>query len=196
MRCAVVIPVMTQHYPMLQRNLLYTGVTRGKKLVVLAGTACSLGREVAAISPGAMGDLPAAWGEAFHGRNAGTRSPSPTVSLAVAPTVDLKASVSVPTWRITIRVRGSMPSATKARAPSSNGCDDRVTIKRPAFHRAWKQSACAQRDRGGLLPGRPLADSHVPHCAVSRVVDAPEGRLLSRRTIRLRIPTKADSYSD
>ena len=29
---AVVIPVMTQHYAMLQRNLLYTGVTRGKRL--------------------------------------------------------------------------------------------------------------------------------------------------------------------
>ena len=34
---AVVIPIMTQHYAMLQRNLLYTGVTRGKKLVVLIG---------------------------------------------------------------------------------------------------------------------------------------------------------------
>jgi exodeoxyribonuclease V alpha subunit len=34
---AIVIPVMTQHYAMLQRNLLYTGVTRGKKLVVLVG---------------------------------------------------------------------------------------------------------------------------------------------------------------
>jgi exodeoxyribonuclease V alpha subunit len=34
---AVVIPVTTQHYPMLQRNLLYTGVTRGKRLVVLLG---------------------------------------------------------------------------------------------------------------------------------------------------------------
>ena len=34
---AVVIPVMTQHYAMLQRNLLYTGVTRGKRLVVLIG---------------------------------------------------------------------------------------------------------------------------------------------------------------
>src|SRR3954467_673992 len=32
---AVVIPVTTQHYTMLARNLLYTGVTRGKKLVVL-----------------------------------------------------------------------------------------------------------------------------------------------------------------
>jgi len=34
---AVVIPVLTQHYAMLQRNLLYTGVTRGKRLVVLVG---------------------------------------------------------------------------------------------------------------------------------------------------------------
>ena len=31
------IPVMTQHYAMLQRNLLYTGVTCGKRLVVLVG---------------------------------------------------------------------------------------------------------------------------------------------------------------
>jgi exodeoxyribonuclease V alpha subunit len=34
---AVVIPLVTQHYPMLARNLLYTGVTRGKRLVVLVG---------------------------------------------------------------------------------------------------------------------------------------------------------------
>jgi exodeoxyribonuclease V alpha subunit len=34
---AVVIPVTTQHFPMLQRNLIYTGITRGKRLVVLVG---------------------------------------------------------------------------------------------------------------------------------------------------------------
>ncbi|MFN9645428.1 MAG: AAA family ATPase [Cyanobacteriota bacterium] len=34
---AVVIPLLTQHYAMLQRNLLYTGLTRGKRLVVLVG---------------------------------------------------------------------------------------------------------------------------------------------------------------
>ena len=34
---AVVIPILTQHYRMLQRNLLYTGLTRGKRLVVLVG---------------------------------------------------------------------------------------------------------------------------------------------------------------
>jgi exodeoxyribonuclease V alpha subunit len=34
---AVIIPVLTQPYAMLQRNLLYTGVTRGKRLVVLVG---------------------------------------------------------------------------------------------------------------------------------------------------------------
>src|SRR5207237_3851153 len=34
---AVVIPLSTQHYPMLQRNLVYKGVTRGRRLVVLVG---------------------------------------------------------------------------------------------------------------------------------------------------------------
>ena len=34
----VVLPVHTQHYVMLQRNLLYTGITRARRLVVLVGT--------------------------------------------------------------------------------------------------------------------------------------------------------------
>jgi exodeoxyribonuclease V alpha subunit len=34
---AVVIPLTTQHYPMLQRNLIYTAVTRGRRLVVIVG---------------------------------------------------------------------------------------------------------------------------------------------------------------
>jgi exodeoxyribonuclease V alpha subunit len=34
---AVIIPLSTQHYMMLQRNLIYTGVTRGKSLVVVVG---------------------------------------------------------------------------------------------------------------------------------------------------------------
>jgi len=33
----VVIPVSTQHYMMLKRNLIYTGITRGKRLVILVG---------------------------------------------------------------------------------------------------------------------------------------------------------------
>ena len=40
---AVVIPVTTQHYTMLARNLLYTGVTRGKQLVVLVGQKKAIG---------------------------------------------------------------------------------------------------------------------------------------------------------
>ena len=40
---AVVIPVLTQHYPMLQRNLLYTGITRGARLVVLIGQRSAVG---------------------------------------------------------------------------------------------------------------------------------------------------------
>ena len=34
---AVVIPLTTQHYPMLKRNLIYTAVTRGRRLVVIVG---------------------------------------------------------------------------------------------------------------------------------------------------------------
>ncbi len=34
----VVIPIVTQHYILLQRNLIYTAVTRAKKLVVMVGT--------------------------------------------------------------------------------------------------------------------------------------------------------------
>ncbi len=34
----VVIPILVQHYILLQRNLIYTGVTRGRKLVVIVGT--------------------------------------------------------------------------------------------------------------------------------------------------------------
>jgi exodeoxyribonuclease V alpha subunit len=43
---AVVVPVHTQHFVMLQRNLLYTAVTRGKRLVVLVGSRKALGLAV------------------------------------------------------------------------------------------------------------------------------------------------------
>ncbi len=39
----VVMPVLTQHYMMLQRNLLYTAITRAKRLVVLVGTRQAVG---------------------------------------------------------------------------------------------------------------------------------------------------------
>ena len=35
---AVVIPVLTQHYMLLQRNLIYTAITRGRELVIMVGT--------------------------------------------------------------------------------------------------------------------------------------------------------------
>ena len=44
---AVVIPILTQHYAMLQRNLLYTGVTRGKRLVVLVVLVVLVGQKMA-----------------------------------------------------------------------------------------------------------------------------------------------------
>ena len=42
----VIIPLLTQHFLMLQRNLLYTAVTRGKKLVVLIGSKKALSMAV------------------------------------------------------------------------------------------------------------------------------------------------------
>ena len=47
---AVVIPIVTQHYVMLQRNLLYTGITRGRKLVVLVGQAKAVAVAVRTVS--------------------------------------------------------------------------------------------------------------------------------------------------
>ena len=35
---AIVIPILTQHYILLQRNLIYTAVSRGRELVVMIGT--------------------------------------------------------------------------------------------------------------------------------------------------------------
>ena len=32
------MPVLTQHYPLLQRNLLYTGITRARRMAVLVGS--------------------------------------------------------------------------------------------------------------------------------------------------------------
>jgi exodeoxyribonuclease V alpha subunit len=43
---AVVVPLVLQHYPLLRRNLLYTAITRGKKLVVLVGDPRALRRAV------------------------------------------------------------------------------------------------------------------------------------------------------
>jgi exodeoxyribonuclease V alpha subunit len=42
----VVMPLATQHYLLLQRNLVYTGITRGKKLVVLIGQLKALGMAI------------------------------------------------------------------------------------------------------------------------------------------------------
>jgi exodeoxyribonuclease V alpha subunit len=45
------MPVMSQHFVMLQRNLLYTAITRGKQLVVLIGTRKAVGIALANIRP-------------------------------------------------------------------------------------------------------------------------------------------------
>ncbi|RYD33132.1 MAG: ATP-dependent RecD-like DNA helicase [Verrucomicrobiaceae bacterium] len=57
---AVVIPVSTQHYVMLQRNLLYTGVTRGRRLVILVGDPKALGIAVRTVGASKR------WGGLLH----------------------------------------------------------------------------------------------------------------------------------
>ncbi|BDM67126.1 ATP-dependent RecD-like DNA helicase [Streptomyces nigrescens] len=52
---AVVIPVTTSAWMMLQRNLLYTAVTRAKRLVVLVGSRKALGQAVRTVSAGRRG---------------------------------------------------------------------------------------------------------------------------------------------
>ncbi|MGM0453240.1 MAG: SF1B family DNA helicase RecD2, partial [Thermodesulfobacteriota bacterium] len=48
----VVMPILTQHYILLQRNLIYTGITRGRRLVVLVGTKKALAIAVKNDKPG------------------------------------------------------------------------------------------------------------------------------------------------
>jgi exodeoxyribonuclease V alpha subunit len=49
---AVVIPLMPQHFPLLQRNLLYTAITRGKKLVIIVGARQALDTAIRNDKPG------------------------------------------------------------------------------------------------------------------------------------------------
>jgi exodeoxyribonuclease V alpha subunit len=48
----VVVPIHTQHYVMLQRNLLYTAVTRGRRLVVIIGSRKALAIAVKRVEAG------------------------------------------------------------------------------------------------------------------------------------------------
>ena len=49
---AVVIPLAMQHFTLLERNLIYTAVTRGKSLVVIVGQAKALGMAVRTLRSG------------------------------------------------------------------------------------------------------------------------------------------------
>jgi exodeoxyribonuclease V alpha subunit len=66
---AVVLPLMTQHYAMLQRNLLYTGVTRGKRLVVLVGQKKAIAIAVRNVSGRRRWSKLAAWLSAGPSKN-------------------------------------------------------------------------------------------------------------------------------
>ena len=78
---AVVIPLTTSAWMMLQRNLLYTGITRAKKLVVLAGSRRALAAAVrtpapaAATPPSPTASRPSANDSAEPARPIGARPP-------------------------------------------------------------------------------------------------------------------------
>jgi exodeoxyribonuclease V alpha subunit len=81
---AVVLPVTTQHYPMLQRNLLYTAVTRGRQLVVLVAqpkaVAIAVKGQLERRRWSKLGEwLLAARGEA-HGSMRASQSPQPSAT--------------------------------------------------------------------------------------------------------------------
>ena len=58
---AVVIPLSIQHYPMLQRNLVYAGVSRGTRLVVFAGQRKPLAIDVKGARSGGRWSKLAEW---------------------------------------------------------------------------------------------------------------------------------------
>ncbi|MGD9018440.1 MAG: ATP-binding domain-containing protein [Desulfobacterales bacterium] len=78
---AVVIPVLTQHYVLLQRNLIYTAITRGKRLVVLVGNRKALALAVGSDVGWAF--FPSLW-MAAGGRSEGRRGRVDDASLFAA----------------------------------------------------------------------------------------------------------------
>jgi len=68
---AVVIPVVTQHYPMLRRNLLYTAITRGRRLVVVIGQRRALAIAVRGAGPSRR------WSKLREWLKSGSPCPSP-----------------------------------------------------------------------------------------------------------------------
>ena len=76
---AVVIPMLTQHYVMLQRNLLYTAMTRGKRLVVLVGQKKAVAMAVRNAAGRRRWSKLEEWLRA-HADRKGRKSPSPAAT--------------------------------------------------------------------------------------------------------------------
>ena len=119
----------------------------------------------------------------------GTRAASRTSSPRSSPRFTSTSSRSPRRSRRRVPSTGTRPRAAKQ---VFNGKAKCATLPRAAaLHRARQQPARAERDRRRLLPGRPVADAHVPHRAARRTVEPPEGRLLPRRPVRERCGTSS-----
>jgi len=85
---AVVVPLHTQHYALLQRNLLYTAMTRGRQLVVLVGTPKAIAIAVRTVEAGRrITTLAERLVAALAGFNTGGSTPpvAPAAGLAAEP---------------------------------------------------------------------------------------------------------------
>ena len=83
----MVIPVTTQHYAMLQRNLIYTGITRGKRLVILVGQKKAVAIAVRSVSGRRR------WSKLREWWLCGARSSRPSGSLNVKALIENRAAL-------------------------------------------------------------------------------------------------------
>ena len=141
---AVVIPLTTSAWMMLQRNLLYTGITRAKKLVVLAGSRRALAKAV---------------------RTAGARPPPHRAS---APPPDRLKAASASGWPgrgVPFRL---VPVMRRRRLRQAGA----ATSRGAPLGAAWTAAGAAREGAGRRSPGRAVHDSvrvrldprhHRPH---------------------------------
>ena len=146
---AVVVPLTTQHFPMLQRNLVYTGVTRGKRLVVLVGQTQGAGH-----------------------RRARAADPAPLVEAqGVAPGLtapERVQSVRMPSGSQTSSEPAALPEGGEIRArrrhPAARRRSARRGASRPPCCRTGSSAPCPPPRRQQLPPGaRPAGQAATGH---------------------------------
>ena len=158
---AVVIPLLTTHYVMLQRNLLYTAVTRAQRLVVLVGTPRAIG---IAVTANRVQERYSGLAERLEAENKVTGYRADRTSCAIMRVQERNSD-----W-LGCR-RSPMPVVTLSREMGSGGNDiaqavagrlglrlvGREIINQAAIQAGVPEVALAEIDELGLLGMRPSA---------------------------------------